>query len=798
MKTTIKGLRFGFLVTVLAIAGGAFAGCGGDDTSTGISPAMDASADATVVDGQAADALAPPSDAGKDAADAGPPICASGQTTCGDTCVDLTSNGDNCGACGNDCAPGTVCSAGACAVACNGGATQCGNSCVNLAIDPANCGVCGATCATGLVCSDFKCGGTCAAGLDLCTQPGDAGTSVDAGDGGGLLGGALTVCVDESADPNNCGGCGLVCPAGQLCSNGSCATSCQVGLVQCNGRCVDPTSNGDFCGATAGCGADAGSPGTVCASGQVCTTGAMGTGTCAITCASGQVNCGGTCIDPTSDRENCGALGDCVSTTNDTANSAGVSCATGQVCTKNALGKGTCAVSCVAGQIECGGTCIDPQIDPNFCGAVGSCVADGKTTGGVPDSPGTTCPNGQLCSKGACVPNCPVGQIDCGGKCVDPQTDNAFCGASGACTGTAIGTDCTKISGTICSASSCQLTCEAGLVDCNGICIDPTSDSAHCGVNATCGGGAANSTAGVCPSGTVCTAGTGGAGTCAVACAGSQVNCGGTCIDPKTSESHCGATAGCGTSGGITGTACPGGESCQNGSCSATCGGNLTACGSACVDETNDPSHCGTCTTVCNAANAVNVCRSKQCAIEACTAGRGDCDGMIANGCETSTLSDPNNCGACGNVCGAGEPTCAAGVCTNSLVFSETYHYEQGPTAQQETDFTTFQQKLQAITTPFTSFSLSGSNDTSGKGCSGTDADTICRALADSSSYTSVTCGGNTWVVDQCCGMEVTSSDVCDCDSSYVVRPTCGSWGGLGTTDSCDAPTQTITIRCGL
>ncbi len=660
-----------------SVFAGAFVGaivlaaCGGDDSS-GLPRGADASTDATIGDTGTTDGAIAPADAGRDA-DAAPPVCASGQTLCGDTCVDLTSNGDSCGACGNDCAPGTVCNAGACAVACNGGATQCGNSCVNLALDPSNCGACGATCTTGRVCSNFKCGDTCAAGLTLCTQVGShAGVTAD---GGAADAGGLAVCVDDSADPNNCGRCGLVCPAGQLCSNGSCATSCQVGLVECNGRCVDPTSNGDYCGATAGCGADAGSAGTVCPSGHVCTTGPLGVGTCATTCAAGQVNCGGTCIDPTSDRDNCGATGDCVTTANDTANSAGVTCGTGQVCTKGSQGTGVCAVSCLAGQVECGGTCIDPLIDPRYCGAVGSCKADGNTTGGVADGPGSSCPDGQLCSKGACVPNCPVGQIDCGGRCVDPQTDNAYCGASGACTGTSDGTDCTKISGTICSASSCQLTCESGQVDCNGICIDPTSDSTHCGVNALCGGGAASSVAGVCPSGTLCTAGTGGLGSCATACAASQVNCGGTCVDPTSDENHCGATSGCGTSGGSTGTVCPAGESCQNGSCSASCGANLTGCGSACVDESNDPSHCGDCNTVCNGANATNVCRSQVCAIHSCNAGYADCNGTVADGCESNRATDAANCGACGNVCAAGK-VCTAGACATPV---QSYDVNAGP-----------------------------------------------------------------------------------------------------------------------
>lgn len=45
----------------------------------------------------------------------------------------------------------------------------------------------------------------------------------------------------------------------------------------------------------------------------------------------------------------------------------------------------------------------------------------------------------------------------------------------------------------------------------------------------------------------------------------------------------------------------------------------------------------------------------------ACTAGFGDCDGTLANGCETAIATDQNNCGGCGAICANG--TCAAGAC---------------------------------------------------------------------------------------------------------------------------------------
>jgi glucosylceramidase len=45
------------------------------------------------------------------------------------------------------------------------------------------------------------------------------------------------VCLDVSADPTNCGGCGIPCSAGQVCQAGAC--QCESGTL-CNGSCVAP------------------------------------------------------------------------------------------------------------------------------------------------------------------------------------------------------------------------------------------------------------------------------------------------------------------------------------------------------------------------------------------------------------------------------------------------------------------------------------------------------------------------------------------------------------------------------
>jgi len=58
-----------------------------------------------------------------------------------------------------------------------------------------------------------------------------------------------------------------------------------------------------------------------------------------------------------------------------------------------------------------------------------------------------------------------------------------------------------------------------------------------------------------------------------------------------------------------------------------------------------------------------------------CNAGYANCDGNAANGCETSTTADNNNCGGCGNVCAAGNH-CSAGSCVSDL---PSYNLGDGP-----------------------------------------------------------------------------------------------------------------------
>jgi hypothetical protein len=71
-------------------------------------------------------------------------------------------------------------------------------------------------------------------------------------------------CVDPLTDPLNCGGCGVVCPAGTTCENASC--QCPGTNELCEGECLDVLSNPHNCG---GCG-------VLCTYDSQCTVGECG------------------------------------------------------------------------------------------------------------------------------------------------------------------------------------------------------------------------------------------------------------------------------------------------------------------------------------------------------------------------------------------------------------------------------------------------------------------------------------------------------------------------------------------
>jgi hypothetical protein len=83
-----------------------------------------------------------------------PITCPPDYTLCGIRCINLNTDQNNCGRCGNVCPPGLD----------NAPPTCCNARCVDVSSDPNNCGKCGSVCTPGVCCS----GGCCPPGSTCC------------------------------------------------------------------------------------------------------------------------------------------------------------------------------------------------------------------------------------------------------------------------------------------------------------------------------------------------------------------------------------------------------------------------------------------------------------------------------------------------------------------------------------------------------------------------------------------------------------------------------------------------------
>ncbi len=175
-----------------------------------------------------------------------------GGICCGDTCVDPLQDNQNCGGCGTACA-------GACYL----------GLCMPATPDD----TCLQTCAAGSVCVAGSCvDGECGTGPAqvqrfICATPsGEVGVCCPS-----------LACANLETDPQNCGSCGSVCPAGVSCQAGSCQ-GCGEGQL------------GRYCNL------DAGSSYLCCAGGCTDTSSdPANCGTCGSPCATGQTCVGGSC-----------------------------------------------------------------------------------------------------------------------------------------------------------------------------------------------------------------------------------------------------------------------------------------------------------------------------------------------------------------------------------------------------------------------------------------------------------------------------------------------------------------------
>jgi hypothetical protein len=185
--------------------------------------------------------------------------CPSGETRCGDVCVDFQTDVAHCGGCSNTCPTGQLCQMGNCVSTCADPLLPCSMACVDPSIDPKNCGGCGVQCAP-----DHAVAAACVAKACSYSQ-----CLSDYADCDGLL---QNGCETETdVDVRNCGGCDHHCvpvhvaamladggldvgdggepPKGATCSTGVCGyQACAPGWVDCDGvrenGCETPAVDG--------------------------------------------------------------------------------------------------------------------------------------------------------------------------------------------------------------------------------------------------------------------------------------------------------------------------------------------------------------------------------------------------------------------------------------------------------------------------------------------------------------------------------------------------------------------------
>ncbi len=132
---------------------------------------------------------------------------------------------------------------------------------------------------------------------------------------------------------------------------------------------------------------------------------------------------------------------------------------------------------CTFPEVECGGSCVNTDTDLFNCGMCD--VVCGMT---------------ETCVMGSCVDTgCSSGQQSCGGSCVDTSSDESHCGeCDNACTPpatceTGLCAECFDPedcpTGEDCVMGECVpgTTCPDGRIPCGKVCVDPSIDSRNCG-----------------------------------------------------------------------------------------------------------------------------------------------------------------------------------------------------------------------------------------------------------------------------------------------------------------------------
>lgn len=99
-------------------------------------------------------------------------------------------------------------------------------------------------------------------------------------------------------------------------------------------------------------------------------------------------------------------------------------------------------------------TCT-PDCRPGFACVEGSCVSECNPA----------CDQGFTCTAGNCVEDCTPGEVRCDSACIDPLTDSMHCGAKGSCAGS--DSTAADFAGAVCGSTACV----AGACEVSGLVI---------------------------------------------------------------------------------------------------------------------------------------------------------------------------------------------------------------------------------------------------------------------------------------------------------------------------------------
>ena len=470
----------------------------------------------------------------------------------------------------------------------------------------------------------------------------------------------ITNCEEDTHDA--CGSSNTKCGTDEICTNGECKESCKPGEVICGGSCINPQTSKNFCGADVSC-----SSYIACSEREDCISGKCVVSSCTKAeeslCTENEQNI---CVNIHGSNPNhCGACG-AVCSDRETAKASG--CAQGQ-----------CTYICKDNMVNCGSTtepaCLPKeqlQTDPLHCGNCDRTCADNEF-----------CKDGK-CTVSSCTGNecffnnaCINQNEHCGTQCLNCNTANLA--SAGTCqAGTCVITAC--ITGYHLANGACQIdsatACPNGnaysTVNCNtldaytkaGICVEAKCQAIACQQNAHLKDGKCiEDTPQKCGTSEInCTANAGWqSGKCE----------NGNCIATSCKSGYCAnslsgqctneqSISACGIDGGVC-KSCSQTQVCSAGKCIAKqCDGNVCNQGSGCK---NDNTHCGTgcqnCNTFTSHATAGICLADGTCQVTAC-----ETDYHIYNNaCEADSIT---NCGAHGTQCNVSNANneCKNKVCT--------------------------------------------------------------------------------------------------------------------------------------